>query len=437
MAAARGMPEAQARMAFDPRLRARHLQRARIHDWTGPDPVRVRDPTEILRGPEAPVRFSPDHDVYCDFLPRDNHGGNPKFRCFMMTGHRSRGGRYYDESGNVQSAAEAVLFLDRAAGSLPVLAGRNGDGALQPLTAREGFRKRFVRPLELKVKYRSLDSPDLLLERDMNSEVAGTRLLWALHYPADRMYRVRRVHCHRCPRDPFNDFVPETEGQYTTFDEAAVELRYEAGQAEECQSWHRGGWSWGEELHRLRYGTGPDSFSEEQKKHFDGLVLLSSLVQHASKRPDQNRLVCLRGAIQQFGGAFKVCPDTVLMVNDIGSVFGKRQQESLEYWRAWRVWKNADTCEAALPRMTRDECRIRNYLIGQAGQHFILGLLDQLTDEHLRALLEAADFARFDFTLVPPGSPLSPDREEEIIESWIAAFREKVEQVRAVDCTGP
>ena len=56
----------------------------------------MRDPEEIRRGPAAPVRLAPTDDVYCDFFPRANRGGNPKFRCFMMSGPRAEGGRYYD-----------------------------------------------------------------------------------------------------------------------------------------------------------------------------------------------------------------------------------------------------------------------------------------------------------------------------------------------------
>jgi TPR repeat protein len=436
MAARGGFRLANLKLSVDPRLRAQHIRNARIFDWIGPGPVHVRNPDEIRRGPAAPVDFAPTDDVYCDQYPRKNRGGNPKFRCFLMTGHRAEGGRYYDEFGNVQPAADAVLVLDTDRGPRPVLAAADGRGGLEPLTHREGFGRRYILPLELKIKYRSLDDPLLVFERDMYSEVAATRLLWALHYPADRMYRVRSVHCHRCPRDPFTERSPAAEGVYTTFEEVAIELRYKAGQVERYQTWVEGGWSWGEELHRLRYGPGPDEFTAEQKKHLDGLVILMNLVRQVSKPPQQNRLLCLRGNIQQLAGPFKFCPDTVLLVHDLGSAFGKRQPDSLETWRREQVWANPETCETALPLETHDEFKVRRHVIGKAGQEFILGLLDQLTDEHMRALFESAGFQAYDITLVPPGETPSPQESRAVIDAWIGAFRDKIAQIRSVACEG-
>jgi TPR repeat protein len=428
--------DALRRLTYDSRLRAEHLRVARIHDWDEPGPARVRDPDQLRRGPAAPVRLGLTDDVYCDFYPRRNRGGNPKFRCFMMTGPRTRGGRYYDEAGRVRDAADAVLVLDTDRGPRPVLAVGDGKGGLEPLIQREGFSRQFVAPLELKVKYRQLDDPDLVFERDLFSEVAATRLLWALRFPADRVYRVGRIHCHRCPRDPFAEKDPGPEGSYTIFEQVAIELRYEQGRAERYDRWLEGGWSWGEELHRLRYGTGPDAFSEEKKKHFDGLVVVMNLLGHVSTPPQQNRLVCLRGSIQQLG-PYKLCPDTVMLVHDLGATFGKRDPDSLTSWGSARVWADPATCEAALPAETHDEDKVERYVIGEAGHAFILGLLDQLTDEHLRALFESAAFERFDVTLVAPDRIPGPERSAEVIDAWIAGFREKVRQVRDVTCEGP
>jgi len=433
-AAIGGSGPARKRLTFDPRLRSQHLSNARIFDGSGAATARVRDPEELRAGPPTPVPLAAA-DVYCDFYSRKSGGGHPKFRCFMMTGPRTDHGRYYDELGNVRPEADAVLILDTERGPRPVLAAENDAGKLEPLTERDGFARRFVSPFELKVKYRLADSSDPVHQREMYSETAATRLMWTLHYPADRVYLVSRVHCHRCPRDPFSDRHPAAEGRYTTFEDVAIELRYGAGQVEDFDPWLDGGWSWGEEIYRLRHGSTTERFSPEQATHFDGLVVLMNIVQQVSKPPHQNRLICLRGNIQQLG-PYKFCPDTVLLVHDLGATFGRRQPDSLKGWREMPVWANAETCEAALPMRTHDEFKVEPYVIGKAGQEFILGLLDQLSDEHLRALFESAGFERFDLTLAPADEQAPAPESRSVIDAWIAAFHEKVEQVRNVSCEG-
>jgi TPR repeat protein len=430
-----GNASARDRLTFDPRLRATHLRNARIFDGPVGGALRVRNPDEIRRGPAAPVRFASTDDVYCDFFPRANRGGNPKFRCFLMTGPAASGGQYFDEFGHVRPTADAVLVLETDRGPRPVLAVADRRGGYEPLTERVGFQRRPVAPLELKVKYRSTVDPDPVDDRDMYSEVAATRLLWALHYPADRMYRVSRVHCHRCPRDPFTDLEPAAVGHDTTFENVAIELRYRAGNAENYDAWLDGGWSWGEELHRLRYGSVSEGFSPERRQHLDGLIVLMDLVRQVSPPPQQNPQLCLRGNIQQLG-PYKFCPDTVLLVHDLGATFGKRQPDSLRGWLAAPVWADAEACEVSLPTPTTDEFKVERYVIGKAGQRFILDLLSQLTDEHLRAVFESAGFERFDVTLVPPDRLPSPEWSRSVIDAWIAGFRDKIEQVRDVTCEG-
>jgi hypothetical protein len=432
MAADRGHVRARERLDTDMRLRAVHLRKARFFDG----PTTVRSPDRIRRGPDAPVRFSPDEDVHCDYYPRDNQGGNPKFRCFMMTARIDEGGRYYDEHGVVRTEATGLMFLDTGPVTGPVLATTNGAGEREPLMGRRAFKPRFLRPLVLKVKYRSLDDPRPQDERDMYSEVAATRLLWAVGYPADRMYRPRRVHCHRCPRNPFERPTPAEEGRYTTFGETAVELRYLGDRGETYQAWLEGGWSWGEEVRELRQATGPESFTDVQNAHLDGLIVLMNVLEHVSNLPEQNRFVCLRQGMQQVGAFTKYCSETVLLVHDLGSVFGKKAPGSLDVWRGREIWADRERCEPALEFKVHDDDSIRPYFIGEPGRRFVLGLLDQLTDEHLRALFESAGFERFDITLVPPDEIPSPARAEIVIDAWIAAFRGKIEQVRGVNCEG-
>jgi hypothetical protein len=352
----------------------------------------------------------------------------------MMTGPLDEGGQFYDATGTVQPQASGVMRVNTGGSSRAVLATTSDAGKPEPLLIRQGFQTRFARPLELKVKYRSHDEPVAQEERDMYTEVAATRLLWALGFAADRMYRPRSVHCHRCPGNPFVDRNALDPGRYTTFDEAAIELRYMGDRAETYEALFDGGWSWGEELHTLRYGTGPGVFDEEQKTQLDGLVVLLNILGHVSSLPEQNRLVCIRRGMQQIGTTAKYCPQTRLLVHDLGSVFNKKDENSLEAWTERPIWSDRARCVPAIWFRVPEGEPLRPYIIGEPGRRFIVGLLDQLSDEHLRAVFESAAFERYDITLVAPSEIPTPAEAKSIIDAWIAAFRRKIDEVRSVTC---
>ena len=54
--------------------------------------------------------------------------------------------------------------------------------------------------------------------------------------------------------------------------------------------------------------------------------------------------------------------------------------------------------------------------------------VDQLTDDHLRAIFESAAFERYDRTLEMP--------DDAAIDAWVAALRQKIGQVSGVTCEG-
>lgn len=411
------------RTAVDEAARHLHVKSARIMDWPGSGPVRVRSPEEIRRGPAAPFRFGPEEEIYCDFRPRLNRGGNPKFRCYLMNGPKDKGGLYYDQFANLQPRVDEV---DPKQG---ILMERNEDGVLVPLTFRQGLKSVTLRPFEIKVKYRRLKRPDRVGERDMYTEVAATRLLWALYYPVDRMYRVKSVQCYRCPQNPYRFHTTRRHNQFVTFTEAAVELKYRADEVKPAEPLYDGGWSW-EELHRLRHAPGAEGFTAEQRRRVDGLVVLMGLVRHTSSLPSQNRLVCTSNRVQRVGQYMKFCPDTTILVHDLGATFGKSDAESLRTWREHRVWTEPESCRSIA--FKTGEGRRQHFEISRAGQLFILDLLDQLSDDHLRAIFESAKFERYDRSLVP--RIMTPEAGERIIEQWIDAFKDKVEEIRSVRC---
>ena len=88
---------------------------------------------------------------------------------------------------------------------------------------------------ELKVRYGKDNG-------EVYAQVAATRLLWALGFPATRMYPVRLV-CHGCPPDPFKDREAAPRSSVTTLDPATIEVKADG---ETIETKPDEGWSWDE-----------------------------------------------------------------------------------------------------------------------------------------------------------------------------------------------
>jgi hypothetical protein len=230
--------------------------------------------------------------------------------------------------------------------------------------------------LEIKVKYGADNG-------EVYAEVAATRLLWALGFPADAMYPVR-VDCHGCPADlrPGGD----GQGDHLLFNPAAIERRM-SGTSIEVSS--ESGWAW-PELDLVDPAAGGAPLAQR-----DALKLLAVLIQHSDSKPEQQRIVCPG---EQNGESGEVCEEPVMMVNDLGQTFGRANafnrnslsSVNFERWSRTAVWTSAQGCIGNLPRSHTGT--LDNPRIGDAGRRFLADLLVQLSDMQLRDLFEVARF---------------------------------------------
>jgi len=262
---------------------------------------------------------------------------------------------------------------------------------------------------EIRVKYGEQNG-------EIYSEVAATRLLWALGFGADRVYPVKVV-CKGCPADPMKSHK-KAEGS-REFAAAVVERKMPGDVIELRKD---SGWAW-VELTFVDQTNGGAPLA-----HRDALKLLAAMIQHTDNKPQQQRLVCLdktHGLQPQQDGS---CEHTFMMINDLGKTFGRAtmgngDKESAVNFKAWSntpIWKDAKACVADLSRSFTGS--LEHPKISEDGRKFLSGLLAQLSDQQLRDLFEAARFTKRD--------PASADE-------WVSAFKQKRDEIASAHCANP
>jgi hypothetical protein len=263
----------------------------------------------------------------------------------------------------------------------------------------------------LKVKYGEPNG-------EVPAEIASTRLLAALGFPTDRMYRVHSVKCHGCPILPQQALQclekggPKaicmegaTETSMNTFEHAAIERSFDGKkiEAEEDQ-----GWSW-YELEKIDPRAGGSPLA-----HVDALRLVALILAHWDNKGPNQRLVCPDGR----EGTDGACAAPLAIVQDLGATFGPKKMD-LPNWKQVPVWVDARACRVSMAALPFKGATFPDRQISEDGRQFALKLLRQLSREQLDALFEAAGVSSFNHVIADAHTP----------RAWTDAFLTKVEQI--------
>ena len=265
----------------------------------------------------------------------------------------------------------------------------------------------------LKVKYGSAN-PELY------AEVAATRLISALGFPADRMFAVRAVNCIGCPRFPFHSLrchaaigsrwpcFPtglDLESR-TRFAPAVLEERLPGRRIEALRDQ---GWAWFE-LDKIDKEHGGSSRAE-----VDALRLLAVFLAHWDNKAENQRLVCPAGADLPDGG----CAAPLAMIQDLGGSFGPAKLD-LQNWRRTAVWADPRACRVSMEALPWGGGTFDERVISEEGRQFLLRLMEQLGTDQIESLFAAARGGAYDAVTAENRNP----------SAWAAAFEEKVAQIR-------
>jgi hypothetical protein len=252
----------------------------------------------------------------------------------------------------------------------------------------------------LKVRYGSDNG-------EVYAQVAATRLLWALGFPATRMYPVKVV-CRGCPPDPFKDATAAPQSSATTFDPATIEVKADG---ETIETKPDEGWKW-DELDLIDEKAGGASARER-----DALKLLAALMQHSSSKRINQRILCLDAP---------ACRRTALLMLDVGKTFGRANlwnkdnigAVNYQAWAGMPMWKESTGCVANLPGSLTGT--LHHPRISEEGRKFLADLLNQLSDAQIRDLFDVSRFTERDSSAS--------------LSEWVNAFKAKREAISTRTC---
>ena len=381
---------------------------------------------QLTKGPDfdaaAPMKsrfayFTPEDTLNCYFRPlfafiRDK-GRSPKFICWQLDGTRA----LLDRSGQ-------KIAVD----DVKVVVGKNQGGELRSsLFARSDVANaQEIKADQVKVKY--LIPPYPNHDRRYNevfTEVAATRFLWALGFPADHMYSARAANCIGCTADPFKDNLTDNKASIhdpaVSFKVVAIErlLPWDAIDPENDETW-----SWADAVGF--YGSG---WTREQKVGFDAYRLALGLLTYHNPLDSQNRLAC---AEWQAGAENpRVCVRPVILVQDVGSTFGKpgslgtNSRGDFAGWQGQKVFASEDRCELQYP-LKGDRTVLKE------AQDLLLRRLELLDRDRVKAIFAAARFQMVDQKqLERLRHSGAADVADAALNEWTDVFMRHVEELRA------
>ena len=252
---------------------------------------------------------------------------------------------------------------------------------------------------------------------EIPAEVAATRLLSALGFPADRMSIVSRVRCHGCPRYPFMAmrliyftgasawFPPRGyEDGYSDFHWAAVERKFsgvaiEAGDEE--------GWGWWE-LDAIEPGVGAPAVDR------DALRLLAAFLAHWDNKSSNQRLLCLDAP----AGTDGRCGRPLAMVQDLGATFGPEKAD-LGRWASSPLWDDKRACTVSMRHLPYGGGTFGQARISEAARLQVVRHLRSIPDDQVAGLFAAARFPEY----------YSGTDDRKVLAAWTAAFHTRVRHI--------
>jgi hypothetical protein len=344
------------------------------------------DPEAIRRGPGGPAAIAMDKPIYCQFIPYKMHlksrGKSKKFWCYRTNKDR----RYYNDRhalvADAVGISKAGLLVNREGRVL-----RYDDGAAK-------------KPEIIKVKYTTGSSRG----REVYTEVAVSRFLWALGLPADRMFPAE-VWCDGCTEDPFGDIRTSSDNyarrETNFFPDASIERKL--GKIIEVKEDE--GWSWDDVYEESRW-------DRHTRVEFEAYVLALNMVHFHNGVSKQNSVACESGYWDSETG---ICSRPVIYLDDPGSTFGGgRSRGKHGKYRENTVFPVFGACG-----LRADLAGFGS--VSEAARQFLTDRLQRFTEPVVQAIFSVARF--------------NEETTDASLEEWVGTLMKRIHEVTTTRCS--
>jgi hypothetical protein len=368
--------------------------------------------------------FTNDDNVLCYFRPHyafmKVKGDSMKFQCWHMVGR----GIFYGTNGE-QIAVDGVRVVVKPA--------KDGEPSVTLYASNDTNNQNDLKVDHFKVKYLKPPFPNHNTRfNEVFTEVAASRIMWVLGFPADHVYPVGSIACIGCGDDPFTS---DLKGNTASLKDTPTVFKVVSAEREvpwvTIQPEGDETWEWGDAAKFYSDGT----WTHEQKVEYDAYRLALGLIHYHNAIAQQNRLSCAEWA-PKVQGQPRVCKQPMIYVQDLGSTFGKAKgtldvfgqnpRGSYSDWETQTVFSNLETCEL---RATMDGDR----QVLKDAQDLMIQRLMRLDAPTVQAIFQTARFQMMDQKqLQKLRQEGSANAEEAALDQWTNTFLKRIEEIRTV-----
>lgn len=388
-------------------------------------------PDQVANGPDfdpaAPDKsrfeyFTEADNAFCYFRPHyafmKVKGDSMKFQCWHMTSD----GAFYGTKGDL-IRVDAVKVV--------VSPPKDGETSVALYASTDTNNANELKVDHFKVKYLKPPFPNHNTRfNEVFTEVAASRIMWVLGFPADHVYPMGSVTCIGCGDDPFtNDLKTNTaslKSSPTVFKvvSAEREVPWYTIQPEGDETW-----AWEDAAKFYSDGT----WTHQQRVEYDAYRLALGLIHYHNAIAQQNRLSCAEFAAKVQGQP-KTCTQPMIYAQDLGSTFGKAKgamdvfgqnpRGSYSDWEPQTVFSNLASCEL---RATMDGDK----QVLKDAQDLMIQRLARLDAQTVKSIFRTARFQMMDQKQIRKLRDAgSANPEEDALDQWTNTFLKRLDEIR-------